>query len=134
MEYQTRSKLIAVVDDDDLIRNSIADLLMSAGFESNTFASAEEFLASDEMHETTCLVTDIRMSGMTGLELQQKLAMDQCWMPIVFITALEDTQLRARALRAGAVEFLLKPIDDGVLLNSVQAALRCASLAFGGGK
>jgi FixJ family two-component response regulator len=60
MEYQTRSKLIAVVDDDDLIRNSIADLLMSAGYESHTFASAEEFLASDEMHETACLVTDIR--------------------------------------------------------------------------
>lgn len=131
MEYQSTSKLVAIVDDDDLILNSIADLLMSAGIESRTFASAEEFLASSELHEVACLVTDIRMSGMTGLELQRKLTASHRWIPIIFITALADTQLRAQALRGGAVEFLLKPIDDGVLLSSVQAALKCVSSARG---
>ena len=129
MEYQSTSKLVAIVDDDELIRYSIADLLMSAGIPSRNFASAEEFMASCDLHEVACLVTDIRMPGMTGLELQRKLAADRCWMPVIFITALADTQLRAQALRAGAVEFLLKPIDDGVLLSSVQAALKCVSSA-----
>jgi FixJ family two-component response regulator len=131
MEYQSTSKLVAIVDDDELIRYSIADLLMSAGIPSRNFASAEEFMASCDLHEVACLVTDIRMPGMTGLELQRKLVADHCWMPVIFITALADTQLRAQALRAGAVEFLLKPIDDGVLLSSVQAAIKCISSAHG---
>lgn len=124
--------LVAVVDDDDLIRNSIADLLSSAGIESQTFSSGEEFLADGASQEIFCLVTDIRMPGMTGLELQRKLVEHHPWLPIIFITALEDTRLRAQAMRAGAVEFLLKPVDDQVLLRSVQAALKCSSLAVGG--
>lgn len=131
MEHSPDRKTVAIVDDDELIRNSIADLLMSSGIAAQIFASAEEFLAACEEHTFACLVTDIRMPGMTGLELQKKMAADQCWMPIIFITALGDTQLRAQALRNGAVEFLLKPIDDRVLLNSVEAALRCGSLALG---
>jgi len=124
--------LVAVVDDDDLLRNSIADLLSSAGIESQTFSSGEEFLANEASQETVCLVTDIRMPGMSGLDLQRKLAEHRAWVPIIFITALEDTRLRAQATRAGAVEFLLKPVDDQVLLRSVQAALKCSSLAVGG--
>lgn len=131
MENRPGRKTVAIVDDEELIRNSIADLLMSGGIASRTFASAEEFLAACEEQVFACLVTDIRMPGMTGLELQKRLAADQCWLPIIFITALGDTQLRAQALRGGAVEFLLKPIDDRVLLNSVEAALRCGSLALG---
>jgi FixJ family two-component response regulator len=131
MEDRPTATLVAVVDDDDLICNSIADLLMSAGIESCTFSSAEAFLASSEIHEVGCLITDIRMAGMTGLELQRQLTADHSWLPIIFITALGDTQLRVQALRAGAVEFLLKPVDDKVLLHSVQVALKCVSSALG---
>jgi FixJ family two-component response regulator len=132
MGSSSKPVLVAVVDDDDLIRNSIADLLSSVGIESQTFSSGEEFLAEGVSQEIFCLVTDIRMPGMTGLELQRKLAEHHSWLPIIFITALEDTRLRAQAMRAGAVEFLLKPVDDQVLLRSVQAALKCSSLAVGG--
>ena len=132
MGYSSKPVLVAVVDDDDLIRNSIADLLSSAGIESQIFSSGEEFLADGASQEIFCLVTDIRMPGMTGLELQRKLAEHHSWLPIIFITALEDTRLRAQAMRAGAVEFLLKPVDDQVLLRTVQAALKCSSLAVGG--
>jgi two-component system, LuxR family, response regulator FixJ len=132
MGSSSKPVLVAVVDDDDLIRNSIADLLSSAGIESQTFSSGEEFLADGASQEIFCLVTDIRMPGMTGLELQRKLLEHHSWLPIIFITALEDTRLRAQAMRAGAVEFLLKPVDDQVLLRSVQAALKCSSLAVGG--
>lgn len=127
MKQQARSRLVAIVDDDELIRNSIEDLLMSAGISALSFSSAEEFLDSGYANGTGCLITDIRMPGMSGLELQRTLATNQRWIPIIFITALADTRLRAQALRAGAVEFLLKPIDDEVLLNSVNAALKCAS-------
>lgn len=133
MDSFSKHALVAVVDDDELIRNSIADLLLSAGIESRTFSSGEEFLADGIPQETMCLVTDIRMPGMTGLELQRELADHHSWVPIIFITALEDTRLRAQAMRAGAVEFLLKPVDDEVLLHSVQAALRCYSLTPGRG-
>jgi FixJ family two-component response regulator len=132
MGSSSEPMLVAVVDDDELLRNSIADLLSSAGIESQTFSSGEEFLADGASQEIFCLVTDIRMPGMTGLELQRKLADRHSWMPIIFITALEDTCLRAQAMRAGAVEFLLKPVDDLALLRSVQAALKCSSLALGG--
>jgi FixJ family two-component response regulator len=132
VKRESKANLIAVVDDDDLLRSSIADLLMSAGFEPRTFASAEEFLECSEMDAMACLVTDIRMSGMTGLELQRKLTGDGWWLPTIFITALEDTSLRSQALRGGAVEFLLKPIDDAVLLCSVEAALKSAFLERGG--
>ena len=134
MGSSSKPVLVAVVDDDDLIRNSIADLLSSAGIESRIFSSGEEFLADEDSQEILCLVTDIRMPGMTGLELQRKLAEHHSWLPIIFITALEDTRLRAQAMRAGAVEFLLKPVDDQVLLRSVQAALKCSSSVVAGEK
>ena len=115
--------MVAIVDDDDLMRGALQGLLKSVGLPTQAFASAEEFLKSGEQHQVGCLVTDIRMPGMSGLELQAKLNADQCRIPTIFITAHGDEKMRMQALRAGAVEFLAKPFDDETLLESVRAAL-----------
>jgi len=115
--------MVAIVDDDDLMRSALQGLLKSVGLSAQTFASAEEFLKSGQQHEVGCLVADIRMPGMSGLELQAKLNADQCKIPTIFITAHGDEEMRMQALRAGAVEFMAKPFDDEVLLESVRAAL-----------
>ena len=115
--------MVAIVDDDDLMRGALQGLLKSVGLPTQAFASAEEFLKSGEQHQVGCLVTDIRMPGMSGLELQAKLNADQCRIPTIFITAHGDEKMRMQALRAGAVEFLAKPFDDKTLLESVRAAL-----------
>lgn len=117
------SKLVAVVDDDDSVRGTLQELLRSAGFSSLAFGSAEAFLGSGHQQETACLITDIRMPGMSGLELQAKLNGERCRIPTIFITAHGDEEMRLQALRAGAVEFLPKPFDDQVLIESVRAAL-----------
>ena len=114
---------VAIVDDDDLMRGALQGLLKEAGFAARTFASAEEFLASGQHHHTACLIADIRMPGLSGLDLQAKLNADQIRIPTIFITAHGDARMRMQALRAGAVEFLAKPFDDEVLLDSVRAAL-----------
>jgi two-component system response regulator FixJ len=116
--------VISVVDDDQSVRESLASLLRSMGFEVRTFASAQDFLASDEARATGCLLLDLRMPGMGGLELQQHLAAADVRVPIVFLTAHGDEEARARALRAGAVDFLTKPFSEKALLDSVHAALR----------
>lgn len=123
MDTQARSKLIAVVDDDDSMRSALLGLLKSVGLPSQAFASAEEFLKSGKHRQTACLIADIRMPGMSGLELQAKLNADHCRIPTIFITAHGDAKLRMQALRAGAVEFLAKPFDDEALLDSVRGAL-----------
>jgi FixJ family two-component response regulator len=123
MATQTKTKLVAIVDDDDLIRSALQGMLKSMGLPSHAFASAEEFLKSGQQQQTACLITDIRMPGMSGLELQAKLNAEHCRIPTIFITAHGDTKMRMQALRAGAVEFLAKPFDDEVLLGSVRAAL-----------
>ena len=115
--------MVVIVDDDELIRNSLGGLMKEAGFSALTFASAEEFLNSGEENRTACLIADIRMPGMSGLELQAKLNEAHHRIPIIFITAQGDAKLRLQALRAGAVEFLTKPFDDNALLDSVRAAL-----------
>ena len=115
--------MVAIVDDDDLMRSALQGLLKSVGLPAQAFASAEEFLKSGQQHEVGCLVADIRMPGMSGLELQAKLNADQCRIPTIFITAHGDEKMRMQALRAGAVEFMAKPFDDEVLLESVRAAL-----------
>jgi FixJ family two-component response regulator len=115
--------MVAIVDDDDLMRSALQGLLKSVGLPAQAFASAEEFLKSGQQHQAGCLVTDIRMPGMSGLELQAKLNADQCRIPTIFITAHGDEKMRMQALRAGAVEFLAKPFDDETLLESVRAAL-----------
>ena len=120
---QGNSRLVAVVDDDDLMRSALQGLLKEAGLPAQAFASAEEFLESGQQHHTACLIADIRMSGMSGLDLQAKLNDEQVRIPTIFITAHGDARMRMQALRAGAVEFLAKPFDDEVLLESVRGAL-----------
>ena len=114
---------VAIVDDDELMRGALQGLLRSAGFEARTFASAEEFLESGEPLRFGCLIADIRMPGMSGLDLQTALKADGIAPPIIFITAHGDERMRMQALRSGAVEFLAKPFDDEVLLETVRAAL-----------
>jgi FixJ family two-component response regulator len=124
MTTQEKTKLVAIVDDDDLMRSALHGLLKSVGLPAQTFASSEEFLKSGQQHQTACLIADIRMPGMSGLELQAKLNADRCRIPTIFITAHGDEKMRMQALRAGAVEFTAKPFDDEALLESVRAALK----------
>jgi FixJ family two-component response regulator len=123
MASQGKVKMVAIVDDDELMRSALQGMLKSVGLPSQAFASAEEFLQSGQQQQTACLITDIRMPGMSGLELQAKLNAQHYRIPTIFITAHGDTKMRMHALRAGAVEFLAKPFDDEVLLDSVRAAL-----------
>jgi FixJ family two-component response regulator len=123
MAIQRKAKMVAIVDDDDLMRTALQGLLKSAGLLAQSFASAEEFLRSGHQHDTACLISDIRMPGMSGLELQAHLNADHCRIPTIFITAHGDAKMRMQAMRAGAVEFLAKPFDDEALLESVRAAL-----------
>jgi FixJ family two-component response regulator len=116
--------LISVVDDDDSVRESLRALLRSVRFVVEVFASAEEFLSSDRLRETDCLILDVRMPGMSGLELQRRLVVRHPEMPVIFITAHGDEELRSRALKGGAVDYLLKPFSEEALLNAVQTALR----------
>jgi FixJ family two-component response regulator len=115
--------LVAIVDDDDSMRSALQGLLKAVGLPAQAFGSAEEFLNSGQQHKAACLIADIRMPGMSGLELQAKLNAERCKIPIIFITAHGDAKMRMQALRAGAVEFLAKPFDDEALLESVRGAL-----------
>ena len=123
MATQENNKLVAIVDDDDLMRSALLGLLKAVGLPARAFASAGEFLRSGQQRETACLIADIRMPGMSGLELQAQLNADHCRIPTIFITAHGDAKMRMQALREGAVEFLAKPFDDEVLLERVRAAL-----------
>jgi FixJ family two-component response regulator len=117
------NKLVAIVDDDDSMRSALQGLLKAADFSAQAFVSAEEFLQSGQQRQTACLIADIRMPGMSGLELQAKLNVERCRIPIIFITAHGDERMRMQALRAGAVDFLAKPFDEEILLESVRVAL-----------
>ncbi len=123
MVNQNKTKLVVVVDDDDSMRSAVQDLLEAVGLPARGFASAEEFLRSGKQYETACLITDIRMPGMSGLDLQAQLNAERCRIPIIFITAHGDEKMRLQARREGAVEFLSKPFDNEVLLDGVRAAL-----------
>jgi FixJ family two-component response regulator len=123
VEVGPGNKLVAIVDDDESVRDAVHGVLRSVGMKARTFGSAEEFLASGNRDQVGCLVTDVQMPGMTGLELQARLAEDDRRIPIIFITAYGNARMRAQAMRAGAVEFLGKPFDDDLLLESVRAAL-----------
>jgi FixJ family two-component response regulator len=120
------SPLIAVVDDDEALRDAVQSLLRSVGLRAAVFASAEDFLHAEQRQATACLIVDVRMPRMSGLELQQQLATAHCPLPIIFMTAHGDAEARVRALRAGAVAFLDKPFSDEVLLRAVQSALPSA--------
>lgn len=120
---QGEGKMVTIVDDDELMRVALLGLLRSAGFSARAFASAEDFLTSGMQRETACLIADVRMPGISGIELQALLNADHCSIPTIFITAHGDTKMRMEALRAGAVEFLTKPFDNSVLLLHVRAAM-----------
>jgi FixJ family two-component response regulator len=113
---------ISIVDDDPAVRDALWRLMDSAGLPATAFASAEEFLASPSRDETTCLILDVRMPGMDGLELQQKLVASNWKVPIIFISAHAEAETRARALEAGAVEFFEKPFNSTALLHAIDAA------------
>jgi FixJ family two-component response regulator len=123
MDAERKTQLIAVVDDDEAVRSAVCSVLKSVGLKTRSFASADEFWDSGQRSETACLITDIQMPGMSGLELQAKLAEEHSRIPTIFITAYGDTRMRTQAMRAGAVGFFGKPFDDDILLESVRAAL-----------
>jgi len=116
--------LISVVDDDESVRESLPDLLKELGFAARAFSSAEEFLESDSVLRTECLILDIAMPGMSGPELQHELKRRQIQTPIIFITAQQDERVRRGTVERGAVECLLKPFTDTALLGALNAALR----------
>jgi len=116
--------LISVVDDDDSVRESLGGLIRSLGFAVKAFASAEEILTSDRLPDTDCLILDVRMPGMNGLELQRQLAASHMSIPVIFITAHGDEETRVRALNGGAVDYLLKPFSEEALLNAINTALK----------
>ena len=123
MGPQRHNQFVALVDDDDSVRTAIQGLLKSVGLPARAYASGEEFLGSGQQHQTACLIADIRMPGMSGLDLQARLNAERCLIPTIFITAHGDEAMRLQAMRAGAVEFLPKPFDDELLIESVRAAL-----------
>lgn len=115
--------LISIVDDDDFLRNSLDNLLRSVGMRTHGFASADEFLNSNELHDTDCLLLDVRMPGMSGLDLQRQLRAVNSRIQIVFITSHADDDARTRALASGAVAFLYKPCKKETLLEAIDSAL-----------
>jgi len=122
-ETQPSRDLIAVVDDDESVRAAVHGVLRSAGLKARTFGSAEEFLRSGDQDQTACLITDMQMPGMSGLELLAELATAQHRIPVIFITAYGSPRLREQATRAGAVQFLDKPFDDEVLLETIRGEI-----------
>jgi FixJ family two-component response regulator len=126
--YKERStierQLVSIIDDDESVRESLPDLLREFGFTARVFSSAKEFLSSDCMDQTRCLILDIAMPGMSGPELQQELELRRREIPIVFITAQKDATIRSKLLEQGAVECLFKPFSDTALFEAVNTALR----------
>lgn len=121
--------LISVVDDDESVRESLDGLIRSVGFAVRVFPSAEEFLNSNHLCDTDCLLLDVRMPGMSGIELHRHLVANHCEIPVVFITAHGSEQgVRSQALQDGAVDYLIKPLSEDAILNAVQAALNSKQL------
>jgi FixJ family two-component response regulator len=123
-EFRVTENLISVVDDDESVRRTTTRLIESFGFRAAAFESAESFLSSGQLHDTTCLILDVQMPGMNGLQLQSHLAAAGCGFPIIFITAYEGKDSRRRAMQAGAAAFLGKPFGDEHLLQTIRTALR----------
>jgi FixJ family two-component response regulator len=123
MIVQYKDKIVAIVDDDESIRIAMQGLFKSVGVQAKTFRSAEEFLNSGEQRRAGCLISDMSMPGMSGLELHARLDSENWRIPTIFITAHGDANLRTQALRAGAFEFMAKPFDNDALLENVAAAL-----------
>ena len=120
----TEHPLLSVVDDDESVRESLPDLLRKFGFAARAFSSAHEFLSSDSVDETKCLILDVAMPGMTGLDLQQELTRRGHKVPIIFITAQKDINIREQAFRQGAAQFLYKPFSAAALLEALKETLK----------
>jgi FixJ family two-component response regulator len=119
-----RTPVISIVDDDEAVRLALRSLVRSLGYVSNAFASAEEFLESSQLNETSCLISDIQMPGMNGIELQNRLKILDHSTPVIFVTAFPDERYRARALEAGAIGFLEKPFEGCAMIRLIETALR----------
>jgi FixJ family two-component response regulator len=115
-------RCFAILDDDESVQIALQDLIESGGLSARCFGSAEQFLNSTARHDVSCLITDVGMPGMSGLELQAKLKSEKCSLPIIFITARGDIPMAVRAIQGGAVDFLTKPVDGAALFNSVERA------------
>ena len=120
----SRVPIVSVVDDDDSVRAAMSSLVRSLGYEACVFASAEAFLASPRLQDTSCLIADIQMPGMSGLDLQSELHARQQRIPIIFITAFPEERIRKRAEAAGAVGFFSKPVDGHVIISCLDTALK----------
>ena len=118
--------MIAIVEDDDPVRKALASLVRSLGYSASTFASAEAFLNSEQISDTSCLITDAQMPGLSGIDLQDRLIAEGYRIPIIFITGYPDDTARIRAMKAGAVAFLSKPFNHGHLLGYLEKALTTA--------
>jgi FixJ family two-component response regulator len=118
-----RPPMISIIDDDESVREALWGLVRSVGYTVSTFASAEEFVNSDQLSKADCLILDVAMPGMGGIELQRRLVADHSPVPVIFITAHEDEEIRAQALRNGAEAFLIKPFSEDALLGAIQGAL-----------
>jgi len=115
--------IISIIDDDDSMRGALKSLVTSLGFKAYTFASAEQFLDSPRLNDTSCLITDLQMPGLTGIELQQSLLAQDRHIPIIFVTAFPEERMRARAMEAGALGFLGKPFDSSTLVELIDQAV-----------
>ena len=123
-ETLTKAGIIAIVDDDEPLREALGSVMKAAGFSPRTFASAEEFLACDDCDDTACLILDVRLPGMSGIELQKQLSRTNSRLPIVFVTAHGDASLRDSLTRAGAAAFFYKPVRSDALLKEIRRALK----------
>ena len=121
-----KTPMISIVDDDEAVRNATKTLIRALGYRAVTFASAEEFLSSTCLHETSCLISDVQMPGLTGIELQDRLAASGHRIPIIFVTAFPDDRTRDRAMRSGAVSFMSKPYSEANLIVCLDRALKAA--------
>jgi FixJ family two-component response regulator len=116
--------VISIVDDDEAVRLALRSLVRSLGYVSNVFASAEEFLESSYLNNTSCLISDVQMPGMNGIELQSRLKRLDCGTPVIFVTAFPDERIRTRALEAGAIGFMEKPFEGRAMIRLIETALR----------
>ncbi|HET9378681.1 MAG TPA: response regulator [Chthoniobacterales bacterium] len=119
---QPSTAVLAILDDDESVQVALQDLIESGGMSARCFGSAEQFLNSTARYDVSCLITDVGMPGMSGLELQAKLKCEKCYLPIIFITARGDIPMAVRAIQGGAVDFLTKPVNQAALFNSVERA------------
>jgi FixJ family two-component response regulator len=124
MSTGPRSSLLAIVDDDESVQSALRDLVESEGLSAHCFGSAEQFLDSTVRHDASCLIADIRMPGMSGLELQTKLKAERCRIPIIFLTARGDIPMTVHAMKGGAIDFLTKPVNAAALLKSIEWAIQ----------